>query len=238
MKMKNKQAQQIAARKNHKQLKQKRRSEPTLKREENTLIEKPTILIVCEGENTEPSYFQQFKLSSATIEPIGEGYSTVSLVKRAIKLSKERDYDQVWCVFDADPKPDNPEQRKNFNQAIKLAQENDLKVAYSNQAFEYWIILHFDDHQGGKMDRGDYNYKINMCLKPHKIKYDGNGGKFITEEIFELLDGIDNKTGNERKQMAIKRAKRNYNQFDHTNPSIEESTTTVFKLVEELLKHL
>ena len=37
----------------------------------------------------------------------------------------------------------------DFNNAITIAESNNLGVAYSNQAFEYWIILHFDDHQGG-----------------------------------------------------------------------------------------
>ena len=154
MKMKNKKAEQIASKLAHKEtLKTKRRDEPLLERAEAKILEKPTILIVCEGENTEPSYFRQFKLSSATIKPIGEGYNTISLVERAVQLLEERPYDQVWCVFDADPKPDNPKQAKNFNDAVTLAEREGFGVAYSNQAFEYWLILHFDDHQGGGMNR-------------------------------------------------------------------------------------
>jgi hypothetical protein len=239
MKMKNKKAEQIAAKKVHKEsLKTKRRVEPVLERSEAQIPERPTILIVCEGENTEPSYFRQFKLSSATIKPVGEGYNTISLVKRAVQLSKEKSYEQVWCVFDADPKPDNPKQAKNFNDAVKLAERKGFGVAYSNQAFEYWLIIHFDDHQGGGMNRNDYNNKINQLLKPFGLTYDGEGNKTITEEIFEVLDGIDKKSNKERKRLAISRAERNYDLFDHTNPANEESSTTVFRLVEELLKYV
>lgn len=86
MKMKNKRDEQIEAKIKHKELlKAKRRGEPLLQRNEPTINEKPTILIVCEGENTEPSYFMQFKLSSATIKSVGEGYNTLSLVKRAVQ---------------------------------------------------------------------------------------------------------------------------------------------------------
>lgn len=238
MKMKNKKAEQIATKKAHKEsLKTKRRAEPVLERSEAKILERPTILIVCEGENTEPSYFRQFKLSSATIKPVGEGYNSISLVKRAVQLSKEKSYEQVWCVFDADPKPDNPKHSKNFNNAVKLAERKGFGVAYSNQAFEYWLILHFDDHQGGGMNRNDYNNKINQLLKPFGLTYDGESNKIITEEIFEVLDGIDKKTNKERKRLAISRAKRNYDLFDHTNIANEESSTTVFKLVEELLKY-
>lgn len=237
--MKNKKADQIASKKAHKEsLKTKRRVEPTLERGEANITERPTILIVCEGENTEPSYFRQFKLSSATIKPVGEGYNTISLVKRAIQLSKEKFYDQVWCVFDADPKPYNQNQAKNFNDAIELADKKGLGIAYSNQAFEYWLILHLDDHQGGGMKRSDYNNKINKLLKQFGLTYEGEESKIITEEIFEVLDGVDKKTNKERKRLAISRAERNYDLFDHTNPAKEESSTTVFKLVAELLKYV
>lgn len=237
--MKNKKADQITAKNKHKYLlKTNRRKAPILHRNKPSRIERPTILIVCEGENTEPSYFRQFRLSSATVKPVGEGYNTTSLIKRAIQLSEEKSYDQVWCVFDADPNPDNPKQSQNFNSAIKLAVKNGFGIAYSNQAFEYWIILHLEDHQGGGMNRSEYHRKINSLLKPFRLSYDGENSKYITEEIFELLDGIDGKTGIERKILAISRAIRNYNLFDHTNPAMEESSTTVFRLVEELLKYL
>jgi hypothetical protein len=234
MKMKNKKGEQIESKRRHKErLKSNRRIEPTFDRPEPKLIEKPTILIVCEGENTEPSYFKQFRLSSATIKPVGEGYNTVSLVNRAIQMASQGNYEQVWCVFDKDDFPD-----LDFNNAISIAEANNFGVAYSNQAFEYWILLHFDDHQGGGMHRDDYENKINSLLKPYSLAYDGAKRKIITEDIFELLDGVDEKTKKERKVLAIERAKRNLKHFDQTNPAKEESTTTVFKLVEELLKYV
>lgn len=234
MKMKDKKAEQIRLKRRHKEkLKANRRTEPTFERAEPKLVEKPTILIVCEGENTEPSYFKQFRLTSATIKPVGQGFNTISLVNRAIQIASQGTYEQVWCVFDKDDFPD-----LDFNNAISIAEANKFSVAYSNQAFEYWILLHFDDHQGGGMHRDDYDSKINKLLKPYNLTYDGTKNKVITEDIFELLDGVDKKTNKERKVLAIERAKRNLNHFDQTNPAKEESTTTVFKLVEELLKYV
>jgi len=113
-----------------------------------------------------------------------------------------------------------------------------IKVAYSNQSFEYWLILHFDDHQGGGMQRRDYNYKINDFLKPFGVTYEGNGSKKVNEDFFELLNGVDTKTAKKRIDLAITRATRNFDQFDHKNPAKEESSTTVFRLTEELIKHL
>ena len=63
MRMKDKKAEQAADKQKHKeQLKAKRRTEVSFERPEPILAEKPTILIICEGKNTEPSYFNQFRL--------------------------------------------------------------------------------------------------------------------------------------------------------------------------------
>lgn len=236
MKMKDKKAGQVKKKEGHlnrlKAAKARRRGEPILERPEPSKVEKPTILIVCEGENTEPSYFRQFRLSSATIKAVGEGYNTISLVSRAQQLSKEQDYDQVWCVFDKDDFHDN-----DFNNAIAMAQSMEFGVAYSNQAFEYWIILHFEDHQGGGMHRSAYENKINGYLKPLGVQFDGNS-KMITEEIFSILEEVDPKAQTPRIELAISRAKRIYDSLTHHSPAKEESSTAVYLLVEEILKYI
>ena len=119
-----------------------------------------------------------------------------------------------------------------------MAKAKNFGIAYSNQAFEYWLILHFNDHQGGGMHRNDYNDKINKLIKPYKVTYDGKNSKLIDEDFFELLDGFDEKINEKRVDLAIKRAERNLNQHNQSNPAKEESTTTVFELVKELLKHI
>ncbi len=232
--MKNKKAEQAGNRERHKkELKTGRRGEPILERAAPLKLEKPTILIVCEGKNTEPSYFSQFRLSSATIHAVGEGYNTTSLVNRAAHFAAQKKYEQVWCVFDKDDFS-----TVDFNSAIVLARSNGFGVGYSNQAFEYWILLHFIDHQGGGMHRSDYDVRINQLLQPFGRIYDGKRSKIISEDIFELLIGNDKQTGISRTQIAINRAKRNCSQLNRVSPAAEESSTTVFELVEELLKYI
>lgn len=237
MKMKDKKAAQIEVKQKHiaelAAAKARRRAEPVLERTVPAKVEKPTILIVCEGKNTEPSYFRQFKLTSATIKAIGNGYNTTSLVNQAIVLNQQRTYDQVWCVFDKDQFSAN-----DFNNAITIAAANNFGIAYSNQAFEYWLILHFEDHQGGGMNRDDYDQTINEYINPLGATYDGKGSKTIAEDFFEILDGIDTTTGTPRIELAISRAKRIYNQLTHASPATEESSTTVFRLAEEILKFI
>lgn len=223
------------------EIKARRRGESTIERKAPELKEIPTILIYCEGKNTEPSYFNKFRLSSITVDSFGEGRNTLSLVKRAKNIADKKNYDQVWCVFDADPKPDNPKQLENFNKAINLAKKLGFGFAYSNQAFEYWLILHFEDHQGGSMDRNNYGDKINSYTEKLGVHYDFDGCKEITQEFFNLLETIvyTDKDGLKytRCDIAIKRAEKIYNGYEHKNPSKEESSTTVFQLVQELISY-
>lgn len=212
--------------------KARRRSKPVLDRNEPFIEEKPTLLIVCEGKNTEPSYFRQFRLSSAKIIPLGIGSNTISLVNETADLSQEYKYDQIWCVFDKDDFSAD-----DFNSAILIAEAQGFNVAYSNQAFEYWLILHLEDHQGGGMHRRQYNDKINENLKAHGLKYDGNGTKEITGDLFEFLESVDPNYQKSRQNLAIERAKRIYESLNHNSPANEESSTTVFKLVEEIMKY-
>ena len=237
MKMKDKRADQIFQKKRHKEdrlaAKARRRGEPVLERVAPDLDEKPTIRVVCEGENTEPGYFEKFRLTTATIKTVGEGYNTNSLVQRAQTLNDEGSYDQVWCVFDKDDFL-----AAAFNDAIHLAERLGFGVAYSNQAFEYWLILHFEDHQGAGFHRDRYGKKLNTYLNKLGSHYDAEGSKEITREIFDHLMANDPKTGKRRIDLAILRATRIYDQYDHRSPALEESSTTVFRLVEEILKYV
>jgi hypothetical protein len=87
------------------------------------------------------------------------------------------------------------------------------------------------------MHRNEYLNKINAYIHPLEAHYDGKGRKLISRDFFDLMMGIDPVTGSNRIDLAINRAKRNYDNFDHQNPANEESSTTVFRLAEELLKY-
>ncbi len=233
----------------------RKRGTPNFDRDEDVALkpEKRSFLIITEGKNTEPSYFEHFKLPNAEIKAIGVGDNTFSLVEKAIRIRNEENekrirerkepFDFVWCVFDADPKPDNPHQLINFIKGIHLSEQNDVKVAYSNQAFEYWLILHFEDHQGGAMPRTDYHDKINDYLNPLGCYYDGKNSKIIDANFFDRMLSIV-RTAREgekirRQDEAISRAKRilNFHTDNSTSPEKAESSTTVFKLVEALVKY-
>ena len=185
---------------------------------------KQSFLIVCEGECTEPDYFKAFRMTTATIKVVGQAMNTTSLVAKAISIrdmeaAKKRDYDQCWVVFDKDDFPAN-----DFNRAIAMAQRSGFKVAYSNQAFEYWFLLHFNLYSG-LLHRDNYASMLTkLCGMPYS-KREGFG-TVIYNRILQL------------QPVAIRNAKAVLKEISHGNPAMEESSTTVHLLVEELNKYL
>lgn len=185
---------------------------------------KQTFLIICEGVNTEPDYFNAFCLTSANVKAIGQGMGTLILVQKAISIKerekqKGRTYNQNWVVFDKDDFPEN-----DFNAAILLARQNGFEVAYSNQAFEFWFLLHFNLYQG-TLHRSRYEKMLSTLLGFTYTKKSG-----VSSKMFNILFL--------KQQQAIDRAKTIMKQFDKNNPAQEESSTTVYLLVEELNKFL
>jgi hypothetical protein len=186
---------------------------------------------MCEGENTEPSYFNKFRLTSADVRVAGLGISSTELIEKTKRQPDLNRYDEVWCVYDRD------DRESSFNSSLHLAVKYGFNVAYSIQAFEYWILLHFLDHNGSPLPRKDCIQIINKYLKKFGCSFGESSGKKIDTKMIFIMQSIEPQTGSARQELAIKRAKRIYESLDHTNPAKEESSTTVFKLVEELLKY-
>lgn len=105
-----------------------------------------TILVVCEGEKTEKYYFEDFQANSGAtnirIEVRGTGYNTKTVVEEAQRINEipgSAPYIQTWCVFDHDSYS-----KRVINEAFELANNLGYIVAFSNQCFEIWYLLHFD----------------------------------------------------------------------------------------------
>lgn len=200
------------------------RIERRLSRISGTRKVKKTFLIICEGINTEPDYFNAFRLSSASIRAVGKGMGTTALVQKAIKIREQEKYkgktfNYSWVVFDKDDFSD-----LDFNTAITIAKQNGFEVAYSNQAFEYWFLLHFNLYQG-PLHRTKYEKLLSDLLGFPYSKKTGVSNKMFTVLL-------------EKQQQAIVYAKAIIKQFNGNNPAQEESSTTVYRLVEELNKYL
>ena len=178
------------------------------------------ILIVCEGEKTEPAYFKKFPEKPEVFDVLdvkGIGNNTIFVVNKAIELrdKAEKDgepYNEAWAVFDKDDFL-----QENFEKAINLAAENRINCAYSIECFELWYLLHFNYYDTG-MHRNDYFEKLSQLLKQPYTKNSDN--------MYNLLKDKTN--------IAIKNARKLYLK-QYTQPLSEQNPVTlVFELVEKL----
>lgn len=109
------------------------------------------VLIVCEGEKTEPLYFSElidhYEIHSANVRISGEcGSDPVSVVEYGFQLYQEEKiansgpFDRVYCVFDRD-------NHVNYQQALTKIASYKPKTTFiaitSVPCFEYWLLLHF-----------------------------------------------------------------------------------------------
>ncbi len=186
--------------------------------------------IYCNGEVAEPKYFKEYKdnLRARTIivDSSFKRSSPWDLITKVIgekrRLSKARrfydeDGDQCWCVFDIDDYWD--ENSRKFKNAVKLAKENGIYLAWSNECFELWYLLHFQPLKTD-VSRSDYHTKLEAHFRKLKGKpYTKNCSVF--DRIFSMQAD------------AIKHAKQIY----HAGVVENNPSTSVFSLVEEINKY-
>ena len=188
-----------------------------------------TFLIVCEGQ-TEEQYFRSFPVLSATVHPVQTGNSNTVLVDEAIRLQRKENYDEVWCVFDFDVNPLIEGQGKDFNQAIRTAQDRGFHCAYSNDSFELWFVLHYQ-----YLDQQFHRTQFYQALSRYwGVSYE-RVGKTLTfaRDIYRRLadDSAASQVsaiGHARRLLALQEGKPCH---------LQNPVTTVFKLVERLNEH-
>ena len=133
-----------------------KRGRKPFSRKEKKRYEGDKVLIVCEGTDTEPNYFNAlkefFQLHQAAIEIVpSSGSAPQSVVKHAkiaIKTACQKGdpYAKVYCVIDKD-------RHAGYSGALQAIRDFDpdndehcgtvLCAIPSVPCFEYWILMHF-----------------------------------------------------------------------------------------------
>lgn len=205
------------------------------KRKHNQRQQYSFIYIFTEGNRTEPIYFEhkkreiesEIRRKNIKVKINGKGRNTISLVDFALNfITKEKidlKIDECWVVFDKD------DFDKDFDNAITKAIKNNLKVAYSNEAFEIWFLLHFN-FVNSAIAREDYSTKIteNFRILTGNKKYKYDKVKSVSQLIEKIKD---------KESEAIKNAKKLLKQHERENSFKKKNpSTTVHLLVEKLNK--
>jgi len=206
----------------------KRLERKEVKRVIETKTKRVYFLIVCEGEKTEPNYFEAIKENSpigsiAVIDIEGTGKNTISIIDECISLQTKsfKKYDRIWAVFDRDSFP-----AVNFDNAINKATANNISCAWSNEAFELWFLLHFQ-YVNNSMNRNDYKAFLEREVRRKGLKnytYRKN-----SKSTYNLLASKGDK------QQAIEWAKQLENLYSDKQFSTHNPCTKVHHLFEELM---
>ena len=187
-----------------------------------------SLLIVTEGEKTEPLYLEGMTDYIKAANPgarldvcvQGVGMGTVRLVEEAIKIANRAPapYENKWVCFDKDD-------FKDFDEAIELAKRFGFKVAWSNQCFEHWLYLHFC-YAKSALHRDIWFEKVDEMLQALELgRYTKN-----MENMFSVFaaDG--------RLKNAMRHAAQIRKEYQHKDmpPSMRDPCTTVDELVQSL----
>lgn len=196
------------------------------------------ILIACEDQTTEPEYFKEYKYSFEAIwpketlflKPIGTGRNSLGVVQQAIeeRSKLKTTVDQTWAVFDKDDLDKSEGNIERFNEAFDLGEEEEVKIAYSNECFELWLLLHFEDiDKKTAIPRTEIYNRLENAIKKHEPE-------FLYEHGNSNVVKLVSKYGN--KEKALQRAEElfNYHNQEKHQPIESNPNTLVYNLVREL----
>ncbi|MES9859108.1 MAG: RloB family protein [Sedimenticola sp.] len=188
------------------------------------------VLIVCEGEKTEPYYFNGLKdhygLNSANVEVSGDCGSAPSSIYSYAKqrYREERDagdpFDRVYCVFDKDT-------HTTYQQAVDDIARSTPKSTFlaitSVPCFEYWLLLHFT-----------------YTTKPYAALPGNSAGHQVLTELTGYMPGYAKGDGDTFSalidQLDFAKSNAAHTLLTATANHTDNPTTRVHKLVEFLQK--
>lgn len=195
----------------------------------------PYTLIVSEGVKTEPLYLKglvdkinaQYKMISreSHICIYGTGKNTKGLLRYVDKRVENGEwdkYEKIWLVYDKDDFPED-----NFDNtqiSVENRKSDRIKVAWSNESFELWLLLHFQDYNS---DNGRIAYieRLEQYLDYSKTR----------EDLYDII------TTKGSIEDAKRRAKKQYESFLRKGikvPSKMVPASRVYELIEELERYL
>lgn len=199
-------------------------------RKTKNLKQRNSFIILTNGKESEKNYFTllrghrksifEIKVKFVNADPIG-------LIKQAIKVKDSTN--RVWIVFDKDEFPN-----EDIYRTIRLAKKDDIGIAFSNIAFEVWLIAHFKEFNLEK-NAEELNSTIDSLLKKHGYLkgYEKNDLEVISSIFLPKLDiAMQNANVSLQKRISeysiIRPNDMNYPYCDWN------SCTTVHKLIDAL----
>jgi len=207
-----------------------------------------SVIIACEDSISSPTYFQmiidrlieekKITQNSIVIVPHDGQTHPTGVLNNLQNYNKNGiswiDFEYKWIVIDRDKEyKGGGHSAEDFNNALKKSKHKikryHIDVAYSNDSFELWYLLHFE-YVNNPIMRDELIDKVIEKLKkvePYifaKLTKENIKQKNYTKLIFETLAKLQTE--------AIRNAKTLLNSYGDThNPERDNPSTTVHKLV-------
>lgn len=185
------------------------RETKSLKRTIARRSELRTIVVFCEGKNSEPDYINGLKRlpeiagnTALNLELHPEQGVPLTLVKMAADRLAHPEVDECWCIFDVEWPKNHP---KLF-EAKQLAQAKGVGLVISNPCFELWLILHHREFT---------RFASTAEAESLSRTLDGRAGKSIDSAIYMPL----REQAARRAEQLERRHARNDTCFPDDNPS-------------------
>lgn len=226
-----------------------------------------TFIIFCEDEHHEPLYFKSFEQHKAgvKINAIPNARSKKLNLNKTIQTGIDEGLitfengvysllpdvtEQLWCVYDRDMESEEwaaiPAQNHlDFDTSIIAASGAGLKIAWSNDVFEMWLLLHFEQIPTGARVHRTYVYDRLTYIFKNDVPADEELANLIALDTFNYKDNMKRRDRfikqvipllHPRTNNAIVNAQILEGQFSNLVPYHQRNPCTmVHKLVEEIL---
>ncbi|MDT0527505.1 RloB family protein [Micromonospora sp. DSM 115977] len=190
-------------------MRQRRRETKSLKRTIASRRELRTVVVFCEGKNSEPDYINGLKRlpeitdnTALNLELHPEQGVPLTLVRMAADRLADPEVDECWCIFDTEWPKNHP----NLFDARQLAQAKGIGLVISNPCFELWLILHHREFT---------RFVSTAEAESMSRKLDGRAGKSIDSNVYMPL----RKQAARRAERLDQSHSRNGTAFPDDNPS-------------------
>ena len=189
-------------------------------------IEQKAVLIALEDSKSSRYYFQSLvkdkKLAGEVIFARHRGSNPTKVLDNLKKHKTEEQkkrrealYEKEWIVIDRDSFDD-------FFITIKKAKENNICVAFSNESYELWLLLHFQ-FVSVHTHRDNLKSQLNkIFLDRFQIEYEKS-----SQDVYLLLRSLQETAINNAKNLA----KQHLRDYDKLDPE-KNPITMIYQLVE------
>lgn len=100
--------------------------------------------ILCEGEKTEPNYFEALRRELRLAGVKVKGPFPLKELPGEVRRSWSDDFDEVWCVVDVDERDQEVRRLHAELKRLRARKGKSVRKAASAPCFEYWLLLHFE----------------------------------------------------------------------------------------------